>query len=138
MSILLCVTDIEMEFIWNGSTLMCTTNSSLIVDSIELLDSDGLITGPSRNISFIHHNLNGKMMNSEYICRVNSSLGSQNISIFVNSSVTKETNTQSVTEMTSKRSPTTQPVIPIAAAGAGALLILLGIIFILVCIISLR
>ena len=143
-----------MEFIFNGSTLICATNSSLIVDSIELLDSDGqiIIAGPSRNVSIIHHNLNGKMMSSEYICRVNSTLGSQNISIFVNSSEAVETNTQSATEVPSKpspntqsatevpskQSPTTQSVIPIAAASAGALLILLSIIFILVCIISLR
>ena len=130
---------------------MCTTNSSLVVDSIELLDSDGqmIIAEPFRNVSIIHHNLNGKMMSSEYICRVNSTLGSQNTSIFVNSSEAVETNTQSATEVPSKPSPNTQSatevpspntqsVIPIAAASAGALLILLGIIFILVCIISLR
>ena len=111
---------------------MCITNSSLIVDSIELFDSNGqIIAGPSRNVSFIHYNLTSEMMNSKYICRVNSTLGSRNISIFVNNF---EANTQSMTEMTAKRSL----VIPIAAASAGTLLILLGIFFILACIISLR
>ena len=65
--------------------LTCSTNLSIIVDSIELLDSDGQrIAGPSRNVSFIHHNLNGNgAVNLEYICRVNSILGSQNQSIYI-------------------------------------------------------
>ena len=130
--------------------LTCSTNPSFIVDSIELLDSDGqIIAGPSRNVSFIHHNLNGKMMNSEYICRVNSTLGSQNKGAFINNNGTEETytqtdygttetNVQSTREVAAKKTPNTQQVIPIAAASGGALLILLGIIFILVCIISRR
>ena len=65
--------------------LTCSTNLSFIIDSIELLDSNGRrITEPSRNVSFIHHNLNGgEVMNSEYICRVNSTLGSQNQSVHI-------------------------------------------------------
>ena len=80
-------------------------------------------------------------MNSTYVCRVNSTLGSQNISIFVTSDNDNEpegTDTiaiQSVTLVAAKHSPDI-PVIPIAVASAGALLVLLGIIFI-VCIISL-
>ena len=65
--------------------LTCSTNLSFIVDSIELLDSNGQrITEPSRNISFIHHNLNGsEVMNSEYICRVKSILGNQNQNVYI-------------------------------------------------------
>jgi hypothetical protein len=126
----LCITDIDIDFIFDGSTLTCATNSSLIVDSIELLDSDGRkITEPFKNVSSIHHNLNGEMVNSKYICRVNSTLGSQNLSI---NYVTKETNTNT------KPSQNT-PVIPIAAASAGTLLVLLSMVCILLCIIlSLR
>ena len=135
--------------------LTCSTHLSLIVDSIELLDSDGQrIAGPSRNVSFIHHNLNdSEAVNSEYICRVNSILGSQNQSYYnisVNNNWTKEINTridhettetkfnfQSTMEVAAKKNPNI-PVVLIAAASAGTLLILLSIIFILVCIISLR
>jgi hypothetical protein len=80
-----CITDIEINFILDGSTLICSTSLSLIVDSIELLDSNGRrIAGPSRNVSFIHHNLNGsEMRNSYYICRVNSTLGSKTLSVFI-------------------------------------------------------
>ena len=124
----------------DGSTLTCATSLSLIVDSIELLDSnEQWITEPSRNSSSISHNLN-ETIHSKYICRVNSTLGSH-ISIFITSSETIETSTDYETNtqsMTSKQSPTTQPVNPIVAASAGAFLILLGIGFILVCIISLR
>ena len=93
-------------------------------------------------MSFIHHNINSKTMNATYTCRVNSTLGSQNISIFVtsdNDNEPEETDTiaiQSVTSVAAKHSLDI-PVIPIATASAGALLVLLGIIFI-VCIISLR
>ena len=145
MLILFWLSDIGISVTLEGSMLTCSTNLSFIVDSIELLDSNGQrIAEPSRNISFIHHNLNGsEVMNSEYICRVNSTLGSQNKSAFINNNGTEESNTQtdygttdqSTREVTTMKSPNT-PVVAIAAASAGALLILLCIIFILVCIIS--
>ena len=79
--------------------LICSTNLSFVVDSIELLHNEGRrIVEPSRNISFIHHNLNdSEVMNSGYICRVNSILGSQNQSYYiisVNNNGTEEINTQ--------------------------------------------
>jgi hypothetical protein len=77
------------------------------------------------------------MMNFKYICRVNSTLGSQSVCIETDQhdSVSSfETNTQSVTEVAPKQTL----IVPIAAASAGIFLIVLGIIFILVCIISLR
>ena len=65
--------------------LTCSTNLSFIVDSIEILDSNGqIIAGPSRNVSFVYHTLNGsEAMKSEYICRVNSTLGGQNQSVYI-------------------------------------------------------
>ena len=137
---LCCLTDIEIDFTLDGSMLTCSINSSLTVDSIELLDSDGQrIIKSSKNLSFINYKLNTMITNVTYVCRVNSTLGTQNFSIFVLSTnyEIEETTSQSSTLVVVKQSPTI-PVIPIAAASAGTILILLGIIFILVCIISLR
>ena len=123
--------------------LTCSTNSSLIVDSIELLDSNGeRIAAPSRNVSSIQYYINGTTMNATYVCRVNSTLGSQiyqtdNELINNYYAETEETTvvTQSVTLVAEKHSPGL--IIPITAASAGALLVLL-VIFFIVCIISLR
>lgn len=124
--------------------LTCSTNSSLIVDSIELLNSSGeRIDAPSRNVSSTKHYINGMTMNATYVCRVNSTLGSQSSSIFVMSDndyagIGEATIvTQSVT-VAEKHSPEPNiPVVPIATASAGALLVLLAM-FTIVCIISLR
>ena len=81
----------------------------------------------------IHHQ-SAMNMNATYVCRVNSTLGSQNLIL---SSGEPTTVTQFETQNAANQNPNI-PVIPITAASAGTLLILLGIIFILVCIISLR
>ena len=85
-------------------------------------------------MSSIQYYINGLTMNATYVCRVNSTLGSQNVSIFVTPD--NDNDAESVTSVAAKRSPDI-PVIPIATGSAGALLVLFGIIFI-ICIISLR
>ena len=128
----------------NGVLLICATNSRLIVDSIELLNSNGeRIAAPSRNVSSIQYYINGMTVNTTYVCRVNSTLGSQNSSIFAMSDndyagIEEATIvTQSVT-VAEKYSPEPNiPVVLIAVTSSGALLVLLAI-FTIVCIISLR
>ena len=71
------VTGIKVDFTLKGNLLTCSTNTSLIVDSIELLDINGQrIFGPVVQTSLLVISVSSHSSNT-YICRVNSTLGSQ-------------------------------------------------------------
>ena len=73
------VTGINVDFTLEGNLLTCSINTSLIVDSIELLDMNGRrIFGPVVQTSLLVISLSSHS-SSTYICRVNSTLGSQSI-----------------------------------------------------------
>ena len=115
------------------------------MDSIELLDVDGdRIHDSVINKSTLSYVINTTPTNATYTCRVNSTLGSQNVSlyVFIDDQEIEETTVQSIattlvfTEQNSILTPNI-PLIPTAASIA-IILTLLLIILILACIILLR
>ena len=132
----------EVNLTIQGGLLNCFTRHNLIVNSMEILDANGQrIRGPVENTFFVSYDVD-TTINATYYCRVNSTLGSQNLSILVLSTEyeTEEIITQSASPIVTKQSSITTPNIPIipVAASAATVLVLLLIILILACIIILR
>ena len=120
--------------------LNCSTNSSLVVDSIELLDADRqTVIQTVTNTSLLNYKANITTQNVTYICRVNSTLGSQIYRLNINDGYeAKGVTTPPMTLVpTVSPSPVNIPLTPIAASAATILALLL-IITLLACIILLR
>ena len=78
MNIRHIIPDIGVEFSLDGNLLTCSTNPSLTVNSIELLDINGQrVSEPVMQTSSLSYSVISDT-SMAYICRVHSTLGSQN------------------------------------------------------------
>ena len=133
------LTDSEIEFTLDGSSLTCSTHSNDAVNSIELLDADQQrIAGPVENTSSLSLAVNNTNITATYFCRVitNSTLGIRRLSIPI-LSMNEEITSRSEISVTKAESPMSSYVFPVIASAA-TLLMLLLMILLLACIIIIR
>lgn len=144
INIVVTDTDIEIGFSVQNGSLNCFTKLNLTVDSIEILDDNGWkILGLIQYTSLLNYDID-TTVNATYYCRVNTTLGSQNLSISVPSMLSDYENAEVTTQhassmiiVTKPITPPEFPVIQVAASGAAVLALLL-IILLLTCTIFLR